>query len=94
MPENVRLDRLEQWRITIDDRLWGGGRVEYDQSLEGRLSAMEATARNAEALADAARELRRATHRSVARWVQVTLAVSGVITAVAALVSAVYVIAG
>jgi hypothetical protein len=60
-----RLTTLEGWRETIDARLWGdGGSVAYERSLEGRVSAMESAWRQADALADAARELRRTAGHS------------------------------
>lgn len=84
-----RLTTLEGWRETIDARLWGdGGSVAYERSLEGRVSAMESAWRQADALADAARELRRTAGRRWSRWVQALVAVAAVVTAAASIVAA------
>ena len=89
--DGITLDRLGQWRESIDNRLWGGGNVAYERSLEGRVSAMEET------LADVAREFSRATvqrNRRLKVWQQIVILGSAAVTAVAAIVSAVYVILG
>ena len=89
--DGIALDRLQEWRKSIDDRLWGGVTTDYTRSLEGRVKAMEET------LADVAREFRRATvqrNRRLKVWQQIVILGSAVVTAVAAIVSAVYVILG
>lgn len=90
MPEDgIRLDRIEQWQRTIDARLWGdGATVAYERSLEGRVAAMESTMRNVDALAEAARELRRSQVRAWSRWEKVGLFAFAACTATAAVISA------
>lgn len=82
---------MEQWADSIDSRLWGDGKTtSYDRSLEGRVTAMETAWKEASALADAARELRRTAGRRWSRWVQVMVAVAAVVTAVASVIAALH----
>lgn len=84
-----RVTGLESWRGSIDARLWGDGRTtSYERSLEGRMSAMESAWKEASALAEAARELRRTTGKRWSRSVQAIVAVSAIVTAVASVIAA------
>lgn len=90
-----KITALEAWRDTIDARLWGDGKTtSYDRSLEGRVAGMEQTLRGADALAEAARELRRSTSRTWSRWEKGGLFLFAAITAASALVAALAVILG
>jgi hypothetical protein len=93
--DSVRLARVEQAQQWTDARLWGdGGSVAYERSLEGRVTAMETALRQADALADAARELRRTAGRRWARWVQIVVALAALVTAAASVVAAWAAVAG
>lgn len=92
---DARLYSIEEWKGTIDARLWGdGGSVAYERSIEGRVTAVEHTLRGADALADAARELRRNTARSWSRLEKLGLFAFAATTAASAVVTALYVIIG
>ena len=80
---------LERWAQTIDGRLWGDGKAtSYERSLEGRIAAMEDLWRNSNALADAARELRRTAGKRWSWTVQVLVGFAAIVTAVASVVAA------
>jgi hypothetical protein len=84
----TRIDRLEQWRLTIDNRLWGGGNVAYERALEGRVSAMEHAMAAAHSLEKATRNINRAAGARWSRLTQVIVVVCAVVTAAAAVISA------
>ena len=81
---------LQAWQRTIDARLWGdGASVAYERSLEGRVANMENALKSADALADAARELRRVRDRRLTGVERTFLVAVGVVTAVGSVVAAV-----
>lgn len=99
LPE--RIARLEQiardaGRELVELRadIHSGPGVEWKQSLRGRLHNMEARLASEEALTKAIREVRRTQNQRLATWVQLVLVACGVVTAAAAIVAAVYQLAG
>lgn len=89
-----RLARLE----ARQDELWatvhGGGGVDWKQSLRGRLHDVQTRLASEEALTQAIREVRRTQNQRLATWVQITLVLCGGVTAAAAIIAAVYQLAG
>lgn len=71
-----------------------GPGVEWKQSLRGRLHDVQQRLASEEALTQAIREVRRSQTQRLATWVQITLVLCGVVTAAAAIIAAVYQLAG
>lgn len=96
-----RLVRLEEIcrenRQDIDGVLAlinSGPGVEWKQSIRGRLHDVQQRLASEEALTQAIREVRRTQNQRLATWVQIVLVACGVVTAAAAIVAAVYQLAG
>lgn len=90
-----RIAALEEWRRSIDARLWGdGGAVSYDRSIEGRVAAVERNLSGADALAQAAVELRRSTIRAWSRWEKAGLFMFAAVTTACSVIAAVAVLTG
>lgn len=85
----IRLDRLERDMRELLEMVNGGPSVTWERSLRGRLHAVTNTLDTANALTTALREVRRERARRWRPWMQFVLAACALLTAAAAVYSAV-----